>query len=221
MNAVTPGVDGTPAGYEYDYWLFDLDGTLVDTKWGYKRDVFDRVGDELGREFTDSEVHALWHGLGGDRDENLREIGIDPSPFWETFDAVDDPMSRAEATYLYDDADALAALDAPAGVVTHCPKPVTERVLDSLDVRDWFDTVVCCSEEVGFKPDAEPVRHAVDGLDAEGRGVLAGDGETDVGAAHNAGLASIHVERHDPHDRGHCILGDHRVGSFEDVLGGR
>ena len=29
----------------YDFWLFDLDGTLVDAEWSYTREVFDRVGD--------------------------------------------------------------------------------------------------------------------------------------------------------------------------------
>jgi len=33
---------------EYDFWLLDLDGTLVD-EWSYTREVFDRVGDRLGR----------------------------------------------------------------------------------------------------------------------------------------------------------------------------
>jgi phosphoglycolate phosphatase len=214
MNAAAS--EGMPA---YDYWLFDLDGTLVDTEWSYKREIFDRVGEELGRGFSDTETHALWHGLGGDRDENLRAMGVEPEPFWEVFDAHDEPLARAEATYLYDDAEPVKDIDAPVGVVTHCPEPVTQRVLDRLDLRDWFDTVVCCSHEIGFKPDARPVRRAVSALDAGGRGVLAGDGETDVGAARNAGLDAVHVERHDPHDRGHCVLGDHRVGSFEGVLG--
>ena len=34
---------------EYDYWLLDLDGTLIDVDWSYPRSVFDRVGARLGR----------------------------------------------------------------------------------------------------------------------------------------------------------------------------
>jgi phosphoglycolate phosphatase len=55
------------------------------------------------------------------------------------------------------------------------------------------------------------------GVGRGARGVLAGDGASDVGAAWNAGLDSIHVERHDPTRRGHCVLGDHRVGSFDEL----
>lgn len=70
---------------DYDFWLFDLDGTLVDAEWSYTRDVFDRVGDRLGRQFTDREAETVWHGLGGARDPMLREWGIDPAEFWPAF----------------------------------------------------------------------------------------------------------------------------------------
>ncbi|QLC32879.1 HAD family hydrolase [Halarchaeum sp. CBA1220] len=203
----------------YDYWLLDLDGTLVDTEWSYTREVFDRVEAELGVSFTDYEAEVLWHGLGGDRDDLLREWGYDPVAFWEVFDALDDPVERAEATYLYDDASFVADLDTPVGLVTHCPAPATDAVLERLDVRDWFDVVVACDDETGYKPSARPLDLARGdlGVAPAARGVYAGDGASDVGAAANAGLDSIHVERHDPHRRGVCVLGDRRVESFADL----
>ncbi|QIB75423.1 HAD family hydrolase [Halogeometricum borinquense] len=208
----------------YDFWLFDLDGTLVDADWSYTREVFDRVGDRLGREFTDREAEIIWHGLGGARDPQLRAWGIDPDDFWPAFHAVEDPQARAEATYLHDDAtDLLADLvdDRPVGVVTHCQQFLADPVIDHLDVRDWFDTVVCCTEELGWKPDPEPVHHTMKalGLDpnSDSQGVLAGDGSSDIGAAWNAGLDGIHVERHTPERRGRCVLADVRVETFEDL----
>jgi phosphoglycolate phosphatase len=39
-----------------------------------------------------------------------------------------------------------------------------------------------------------------------------------VGAAWNAGLDAIHVERHGHERRGGCVLGDHRVESFDDLF---
>lgn len=205
----------------YDFWLFDLDGTLVDADWSYTRDVFDRVGDRLGRRFTDREAEILWHGLGGARNAQLVEWGIAPENFWPAFHAEEDPQTRAEATYLHDDAaDLVGALDAPVGLVTHCQAFLTGPVLQHLDIRDWFDTVVCCTEELGWKPDPAPVQHAMRDLGVNGSsvGVLAGDGANDIGAAWNAGLDGIHVERHGPEHRGQCVLGDYRVTTFHDLI---
>jgi len=48
--------------------------------------------------------------------------------------------------------------------------------------------------------------------------VYVGDAASDVGAAMNAGLDAVHVERHAPEKRGHCVLGDYRVESFDEVF---
>jgi phosphoglycolate phosphatase len=222
---------------DYEFWLFDLDGTLVDADWSYTRDVYDRVADRLGREFTDREAEVLWHGLSGARNPQLVEWGIDPAEFWSAFHAEEEPTRRAEATYLHDDAerllDALDERGVPVGVVTHCQRFLAEPVLERLGLTDRFDTVVCCTDELGWKPDPAPVRHAMadlgvaeaaadggrDAPEAEGpAGVLVGDGPNDVGAAWNAGLDGVHVERHGAGHRGRCVLGDYRVSSLYELL---
>jgi len=205
---------------DYDVWLFDFDGTLVDTEWSYTREVFDRVGDRLGRRFTDREAEVLWHGLGGSRNPRLRSWGIDPEEFWPAFHAIEDPQARAEATYLYDDALRVGELDQPTGVVTHCAEFLADPVIDHLDVADWFDAVVCCDDDTGWKPDPRPIELALRdvGVGSGAHGVYAGDAASDVGAAMNAGLDAVHVERHDPEKRGRCVLGDHRVTSFDALL---
>ena len=202
----------------YDFWLFDLDGTLVDAEWSYTRETFDRVGDRLGRGFTDREAEIIWHGLDGGRDDTLRGWDVDPDEFWPAFHAVEDPQVRAEATVLHEDAARfLRRIDGPIGVVTHCQQFLTDPVLEHLDIADWFDTVVCCTAELGWKPDPAPVRHAIRALGVDGDGALAGDGSGDIGAAWNAGLDGVHVERHDVSRRGRCVLGDYRVESFDDL----
>jgi phosphoglycolate phosphatase len=206
----------------YDFWLLDLDGTLVDTEWSYTRRVFDRVGRELSYDFPDHEARALWHGLVGNRDAYLKRLGFEPKEFWETFHTIEDPEERVEATYLHDDAKLVADLDAPVGVVTHSQPYLAEPVIDALDIGDWFDTVVTCSEELGWKPDPTPLEVAMDdiGVGREATGVMVGDADTDVGAAWNAGLDAVHVERHGPQKRGKCVLADYRVSTFADLFGG-
>ena len=208
---------------EYDFWLLDLDGTLVDVEWSYTREVFDRVGDRLGRSFTDSEADIIWNGLTGSRDRQLREWGVDPVEFWEAFHAEEDPLTRAEQTYLHPDAEFVAELDVPVGLVTHCQEFLCEPVLDTVGIRDWFDATLCCTDETGWKPDPTPVERVMTDLGVAGnghRGVLAGDGACDVGAAWNAGLDAIHVERVGPDRRGQCVLGDYRVETFDDLFDG-
>ncbi len=203
---------------KYDVCLFDLDGTLVDVEWRYVRDVFDEVADRLGREFTDRQAEVLWHGLGGPRNALLRDLGVEVEQFWTEFDDVADPETRAAETFLYDDAAFVGDLDRPTALVTHCPPEVTSVVLREVGIRDWFDAVVCCGEDTGWKPDPAPVETALRELDvADPRGVLAGDSAHDVGAAWNAGLDGVHVERHDPERRQQCVLGDYRIESFREL----
>jgi phosphoglycolate phosphatase len=202
----------------YDFWLLDLDGTLIDIEPAYIHSVFDRIGDRLGCSFADREAEAIWYDLAGAADAALAAHGVERPRFWEAFHAVEDPIARAESTYLYDDAAVIAALDDPVGVVTHCQRYLTEPVLEHLDIADWFDTVVCCDDEIGWKPDPAPLQRAIGDLGMTGRsGVLAGDGPHDVGAAWNAGLDAVHVERHGHERRGGCVLGDYRVERFTDL----
>ncbi|MFC7072020.1 HAD family hydrolase [Halovenus rubra] len=184
---------------EYDFWLLDLDGTLVDIEQPYIYDVFEKVGQKLDASFTDREAELLWYGIGQARNDLLAEKLIERETFWDTFHEIEQPETRAAATYLYDDASSFVPeLDGPVGVVTHCQEYLTRPVLSALDIEDWFDTVVCCTDETGWKPDPEPVQRAMDdlGVGQNGHvGVLVGDDPQDIGAAQNAGLDSVHVRR--------------------------
>ena len=196
----------------YDRWVFDLDGTLVDVEPAYVRALLGRVGDRLGHDFFEREAEALWHGFGGERNDTLAAAGVDPERFWDVFHDEENPEARADATFLYEEAELVAGIDAPTVLVTHCQRYLTEPVLSALDIGDWFDAVVCCTAETGWKPDPRPVERALSAAGArEGSGVLVGDSVHDIGAAHNAGLDGAHVERHGHERRGRCVLGEHRI----------
>ncbi|MEZ3144083.1 HAD family hydrolase [Halobaculum sp. MBLA0143] len=210
---------------EYDVWLFDLDGTVVDAEWAYTRAVFDRTGDRLDYEFTDRQAEDLWHGLTRTRNEHLREWGIDPERFWEVFHDAEDPQARAAASYVYDDAARLIRrlreANVPVGVVTHCAAFLAYPVVETLEIDEWFDAFLSCDRETGYKPDPAPVRQVLSELGFEGDvdGVLLGDGQSDVGAAWNAGLDAVHVERHGHARRGRCVRADYRVPDFSELSG--
>jgi phosphoglycolate phosphatase len=205
----------------YDFWLFDLDGTVVDVDPDYPRKVVSEVGDRLGHTFTDREAELLWYGVGGARGEVFASSDLSPDDFWETFHEVEDPRARAEASFVYDDAaEFVAGLDRPTGIVTHCQSYLTEPLLEYHDIADWFDTVVCCDDEVGWKPDPTPVELAMNrlGVGYNGHeGALVGDDPDDTGAAWNAGLDAVHVDRVDPVERGQCVLGDRRIDGLDEL----
>ena len=206
---------------DYDYWLLDLDGTLVDVEEGYIHDVFDAVGDRLGYDFSQEQAQILWHGLGGFRNDQLARWNVDPASFWEAFHAVEDGQRRARHTFLYPDAERFAEHDGPLGLITHSQPALARPTLEYLGIRDWFDAVLCCSDDIGWKPDPEPVERVLADLDVrnDDSGVLAGDGMTDIGAAWNAGLDGVHVERHGHDRREMCVRGDYRVSDFDELFG--
>ena len=208
------------AAPDYDFWLLDLDGTVVDIEERYVRETVTEVGDRLGREFTDLETELLWYGTGQARETILAGASVDPAEFWRVFHDVEDPAARAGATYVYDDAAAFVPeRSAPVGLVTHCQPFLTGPVLDALDIRDWFDTVLCCSDETGWKPDPTPVELAMAdlGVGRDGQeGVLAGDDTGDVVAAENAGLDAVHVARDGRRTNG-CACGDRQVSRLTDL----
>ncbi|QGN06105.1 HAD family hydrolase [Halorhabdus sp. CBA1104] len=207
---------------EYDFWLFDLDGTLVDVEGDYPQQVFDRVGERLDYDFDEREIRVLWHGLTGSRNDQLREWGLDPDQFWPAYHEIEDPTARAQAAYLYDDArELLSTIDAPTGIVTHSQPYLTGPTLETLGLGEQFDAVVCCDGDLGWKPDPAPVERAMGdlGVDTNGHaGVMVGDSPHDVRAAHNAGLDGIHVERFDGTDRPGDIDGEQHVKRLDELL---
>ena len=207
---------------EYDFWLLDLDGTVIDVEKSYIQSVCTEVCNRLGASISARQAEHLWYGFGDTREQVFAETGIDSERFWEVFHEVDEPGPRAAATHLYTDAATfINTVDAPLGLVTHCQAYLTYPILDAMDIDDWFDTVVCCTDETGWKPDPEPLNIAMRDLGVAGnghRGAMVGDDPGDVGAAQNAGLTAVSVERHDPDRLGGLAQGDHHVSALTDLL---
>lgn len=181
---------------EYEFWLLDLDGTILAADDGYITETIGAVGDLLGRRFTSAEARSIWYGRDGLRDDILRRHGVPPPAFWDAFHTIESPELRADATTLHPDAEVITDLDGPRGVVTHCQPYLLEPILDRLDIRDWFDTIVTGSDELGWKPDPAPMTRAMRQLAVNGdRGAMVGDSIADLGAARNVGITGIFIDR--------------------------
>lgn len=202
------------------FWLLDLDGTVVDVANTYIQSVMTEVGDRLGCVFTPAEARHLWYGDVEARSAIFESRACNRHEFWRTYHDVEDPHARAAATYVYPDAaEFVTALEAPVGLVTHCQSYLTEPILETLGIADWFETVVCCSDATGWKPDPGPVELAMAnlGVTEAPHGALAGDGPADVGAARNAGLEAIHVDRGRDAVAGQTLAGDRTVRTLTEL----
>lgn len=175
-----------------DTYLFDLDGTLIDSveliMSSYRHTMLEHRGTTLPDEF--------WlAGLG--------------TPLWDQFRRITDDQDEVEAmvvTYRehnhrhHDGAvrpypgvrDALNVLrrrGARLAVVTSKPRSGTLRGLRRCGLDGLFELLVCVDDVERAKPHPEPVHHALRALAAEREGaVFIGDSPHDMAAGRAAGV---------------------------------
>lgn len=184
--------------------LFDLDGALVDSApdlWRAMNHVLaqnDRqpLALERVRHLVGHGARALLaRGLFGD--ENAQPPGGDPA-----FEAAVTSFLDFYRDHLTDHSrpfpgvpETLAALAGEGfamAVVTNKPEYLARAMLAQLDLGRHFAAVVGGDTLPTRKPDPEPLFHALRQLGlAPDDGVMAGDSETDLLAARNAGIPVI------------------------------
>ena len=205
----------TPA--RYDAYLFDLDGTLVDTapdimaglNVTFEAHGYPRVDEARTRDWVGRGVVALIRLA-------LEHHGRpDPPP-----DVIDAMVERFRDYYAGHIADrggpypgvreALDALHGRAalGVVTNKPARLTGLLLDALDLTRLFGVVVAGDTLAVPKPAPEPALHACAALGVEaGDALFIGDSTTDVACARAAGCDVV------------CVSYGYRSGARPEDLG--
>lgn len=183
--------------------LFDLDGTLVDSR----RDLADSVNAllaELERPPLSESVIGTMVGDGAQQlvERALAASGVDPAP-----DALDRFLQIYDRRLLvhtqpYDGiVDLLSSLDTrgiACGVLTNKPQAAAERVLAGLDLHRWFRSggVVGAEAEYPRKPDPAGLLALAARAGAAPAGtMMVGDGAQDVETARRAG-ARVCVARY-------------------------
>lgn len=189
----------------YEAVLFDLDGTICrrtgDATAAYRK-AFDKIGTEQFGESSD-----LWGQLNGppDPDDRIGYIAtgfarlaaihgrqIDPVKLSTAFvSAIDD---RAVGfTPGAERAISLAAENAHVGLITNGPQDRQIAKIETLELRDRFETIVYAGDLYRRKPHAHPFNRALDELDVSpDRSVYVGNSlDYDVAGAFTAGLDSV------------------------------
>ncbi|MUV86604.1 HAD-IA family hydrolase [Natronomonas sp. CBA1123] len=193
----------------YDAVLFDSDGVLVEppsaeTQTAAIQQAFQSVGVD---DPDEGHVQDLTSGVTS---EVLDDIGaaydIDPVALWNAREHHDEQSQfesfRAGNRDRYDDTAAVSEVPRPRGVVSNNHHSTIEFVLEFFEFGDDFDTYYGREktvESLGLKkPNTHYVERALDDLGG-GSALYVGDSESDVLAAHRAGLDSVFLRR--PHCR--------------------
>jgi len=180
-------------------FVFDLDGTLVDTLPDLAQALNDALA-ELGAAPVPASLvrRSLHGGLEASAAEALRYLSLDPQAAEPLARAYTRHYARAPVRDSRPYAGVPELLDrlvydgARLAVCTNKPRIQAEAVLEATGLATYFPVVVgadCCSRR---KPDPEPVRHTLARLGSAPReAVMVGDSLADVRSAHGAGVACL------------------------------
>lgn len=212
-----------PAAY-----LFDLDGTLVDTAPDLLRALNHALGAggmppapaRLVRHWVGQGVRAMLEAAAAHHGQAMSEAELAKLErqcldyYLAHIADHSQPYPTVAATL------AALAAERPLAVVTNKLTAYSERLLAALDLRRFFGVVVGRGSAMPPKPDPAPVHHACAGLGvAAAEALFVGDSATDVACARAAGCRVV-VYRHG-YNQGvapEALGADGVIDSFEALL---
>lgn len=211
----------------YAGYLFDLDGTLVDTAPDINAALNHALTRHGGRP-VDEALTRHWVGHGSRAlvteaiaSQNLSGGLIEPliAAFLDYYAANIANLSVPYPAVIRS-LEALKSRGARLAVVTNKLTQLSTPLLDSLNLSGWFDLIVCGDTTAAPKPAPEPALHAcsVLGLAPE-EALFVGDSDTDVQCARAAGCPVVVVRDGYNHGIPADQLGaDAVIESFSDLV---
>jgi pyrophosphatase PpaX len=182
--------------YRYQYVLFDLDGTLIDTnnliltsfmytleKYYPGKYTREDLIPHMGKPLYDQMV------LFGDPDcaEELVQV------YREHNESVHDELVE-EFPNVIETIQELAKMGIKMGIVTTKQRRTAEMGLRLFGLDKYMDTVICYQDTENHKPHPEPIHKAIRQLQADpARTLMVGDSQYDIQAAQNAGIDAAGV----------------------------
>jgi pyrophosphatase PpaX len=176
----------------YPVWLFDFDGTLVDTHGVildcYRHAALQVLGEELPGDVIEANLSRTLReasaDVAGDRAEEFFDVYVAHSMALHAdevgpFEGVTEMLMR-----LRDDGCRL-------GIVTSKLRSVVELVLDQVSYGPAFEVIVTVDDTELHKPEPEPILYALERLKVgPDAAIYVGDSPFDILAARAAGVAS-------------------------------
>ena len=213
----------------YDAVLFDNDGvltTLVDRS--VLREAAAAAFEQCGVDPDPADVDTITVGVShSDLTTICESYGLSPETFWRVRDettsqAQIDAVHRGEKR-LYDDIDAVSAIDCPRGVVSSNQQATLDFLDDHFRIDSWFETVYgrepTPESLARKKPETHYIDRALADLDvAADRTLFVGDTWVDVTAGARAGCDTAFVRRPHRHDHELETLPTYEVETLDDLL---
>ncbi len=178
------------SGIEADLFIFDLDGTLIDSRIDIANALnhtLARLGlppvtPEEVRERIGRGIRALLRASLGQRQDLVEEA----YPIFLDFYS----NHLLENTHLYPGVeDTLRKIGARKAIVTNKLLRLTEEILEGLGISDYFDTVLGGDSLPERKPSPLPIQWTLErnGVRRE-RAIIVGDSPLDIEAGKRAGI---------------------------------
>lgn len=197
---------GRPSSKARPVWLFDLDDTLHDASHAAFGQMHVAIGDYIATHLgiSGAEAQALrqryWQRYGATLLGVVRHHGVRAAHFLEETHRMPGLEGRLR-TSAHDRA-ALRRLPGRKIILTNAPRAYAMRVLDTLGLTSFFDTIITIDEMTMFgdlrpKPDARMLRRVAARLGvAPGRCVLVEDTLVHQKAARRVGMRAVWMQRY-------------------------
>ncbi len=177
--------------------IFDLDGTLIDSK----KDIAHSVNLTFRDMGLPEKSHEVIYGYVGN---GVRQLMIDAvgSQDAELIDQTLHCFETHYLTHLLDETRLYPGLDAvlkhfqnkKRALVTNKPPHYTEKIILGLNVDHVFDSVLCGTPTIRLKPHPEMIFKTLETLETKpSEALMIGDSLNDIYAARAAGVRSCGV----------------------------
>lgn len=183
--------------------LFDLDGTLIDSVPDLAAAIdimlltqqLPAAGVEKVKRWVGNGAQALVKRALADNDDgDLVDFAGDE--FQQAYQVFEFAYAKrlTEATGLYPGVvETLAALsDFKLALITNKPRQFTLPLLEALNIKHYFQCIICGDDFSEKKPHPMPVIQALQALNVDAdKAIMIGDSISDIKAAQAAGVATV------------------------------
>lgn len=176
-------------------FLFDLDGTLIDTTDLIRQSFRHASREVLGEQLPDE---VLMANVGQPLDKQMELL--DSARAAELYDVYREFNHARHDEYIreYDGVEqlltSLRERGAKLGIVTSKSRMTVDMALRCIPIGHYFDALVTTDDTDRHKPHPQPLQLAMDLLDVTpGESVYIGDSPFDIEAGQAAGMATVAV----------------------------